>query len=338
MTTVSNGTVMTVVASALSRALTISEVQDAAGISCNILMNPIARPPEDVTPRIMLLLGERFPNEPITLDIARAAPFSFFGGLAEGARFADDLRTAIKLLTKNCSVISDQLELAFQENSSEAKIVSSHPMNHIDNGRSAEIGSASIARLFSEFLGLSDCFKRITFSHEPNCDVQHYVDYFGVPVDFNASEISLILKPEKLDEPIKQANVELFNYVQTHLSGVKKQIEAAKEPKELKALRNAAAENARAGLFSAVSVAAAANMSVRTAQRIAAENGTTVQGLIDKIREHRAMELLRDNRNDIGSIAFLLGYSDERAFRRAFQRWTGQTPSDFRKQLNKAIE
>lgn len=168
--------------------------------------------------------------------------------------------------------------------------------------------------------------------------MQHYVDYFGVPVDFNASEISLILKPEKLDEPIKQANVELFNYVQTHLSGVKKQIEAAKEPKELKALRNAAAENARAGLFSAVSVAAAANMSVRTAQRIAAENGTTVQGLIDKIREHSAMELLRDNRNDIGSIAFLLGYSDERAFRRAFQRWTGQTPSDFRKQLNKAIE
>ncbi|WP_299474445.1 AraC family transcriptional regulator [uncultured Roseibium sp.] len=338
MTTVSNGTVMTVVASALSRGLTISEVQDAAGLPCNILMNPESRPPEDVTPRIMALLGERFPNEPITLDIARAAPFSFFGGLAEGARFADELRTEINLLTKNCSIISDQLELTFQEGPMEAKIVSSHPMNHMDGGRSAEIGSASIPRLFSEFLGISNCFERITFSHQPHCDVAHYVDYFGVPVEFNASEISLILKPEKLNEPIKQANIDLFNYVLTHLSGVKKQIEAAKEPKELKTLRQAAAENARAGVFNAASVAAAANMSVRTAQRIAAENGTTVQGLIDKIREHRATELLRDNRNDIGSIAFLLGYSDERAFRRAFQRWTGQTPSDFRKQFNKIIE
>lgn len=338
MTTVSNGTVMSVVAAALSRGLTISEVQDAAGISCNVLMNPETRPPEDVMPRIVRLLGERFPREPITLDIARAAPFSFFGGLAEGARYAHDLRAATKLLTKNCTVISDQLELAFHEGPSEAKIVSSHPMNHIDGGRSAEIGSASIPRLFSEFLGITDCFERITFSHQPHCDVAHYVDYFGVPVEFNASEISLIIKPEKLDERIKQANVDLFNYVQTHLSGIKKQIEAVKEPKKLKALRKAAAENAQAGVFNSASVAAAANMSVRTAQRITAEHGTNIQGLIDQVREHRASELLRDNRNAIGSIAFLLGYSDERAFRRAFQRWTGKTPSDFRKHLNKQIE
>lgn len=338
MTTVNNGTVMSVVASALSRGLSISEVQDAAGIPCGILMNPEARPPEDVMPRIVALLGDRFPDEPITLDIARAAPFSFFGGLADGTRYADDLRAAIKLLAKNCSVISDQLEMTFHESSSEAKIVHVHPMNHMDGGRSAEIGSALIARLFSEFLAIPKCFERITFSHEPNCDESHYADYFGVPVEFNSGEISLIIKPEKLNERIKQANVELFNYVQTHLSGVKKQIEAAKEPKELKVLRRAAAENAQAGVFNTASVAAAANMSVRTAQRIAAEYGTTIQGLIDKVREHRATELLRDNRNDIGSIAFLLGYADERAFRRAFRRWVGQTPSDFRKQLNKAIE
>ena len=156
--------------------------------------------------------------------------------------------------------------------------------------------------------------------------------------DFNADEISLILKPAKLDARIKQANVELFNYVQTHLTGIQKQIDAAKEPRELKALRKAAAENAEAGVFSTASVAAAANMSLRTAQRITAEHGTTLQALIDKVREHRAVELLQDKRNDIGSIAFLLGYSDERAFCRAFQRWSGQTPSDYRRQLGKQIE
>ncbi len=338
MNTVSNGTVMSVVASALSRGLSIAEVQDAAGISCDILLNPAARPPEDTTPRIVALLGERFPGEPVSMNIAKAAPFSFFGGLADGARFADNLREAINLLEKNCMVISDQLHLALHESTNVAKIVHSHPMNHMDGGRTAEIGSALIFRLFSEFLGLPGCVERITFSHAPHCDEVYYTDYFGVPVDFNASEISLILKPEKMDARIKQANVELFNYVQTHLSGIKKQIAAAKEPKELKALRTAAVENAQAGVFNTASVAAAANMSVRTAQRVAAENGTTVQRLIDKVREHRATELLKDNRNDIGSIAFLLGYSDERAFRRAFHRWIGQTPSDYRKQLNKQIE
>lgn len=338
MTTVSNGTVMSVVASALSRGLSFKEVQDAAGIECSTLMNPEARPPEDVMPRIVALLGEKFPGEPITLDIARAAPFSFFGGLADGARYADDLRAAISLLVKNCSVISDQLDLTFHESETEAEIISNHPMNHIDGGRSAEIGSAFIARLFTEFLGVPDCFERISFSHAPHFDERHYTDYFGVPVEFNAREISLVIKSEKLNARIKQANVDLFNYVQTHLSGIKKQIAAAKEPKELRTLRKAAAENAEAGVFNTASVAAAANMSVRTAQRITAEHGTTLQALIDKVREHRASELLQDNRNDIGSIAFLLGYSDERAFRRAFQRWSGQTPSDYRRQRNKQIE
>ena len=338
MTTVSNGSVMSVVASALSRGISIAEVQEAAGIPCNVLMNPETRPPEDVMPRIVALLGERFPGEPITLEIARAAPFSFFGGLADGARFADDLRAAITLLVENCTVISDQLELTFHEGASQTKLVSNHPLNHMDGGRSAEIGFALVQRLFTEFLGVTNSIERVTFSHSPHCDKHHYADYFGVPVDFNASEISLIIKTEKLDARISQANVDLFNYVKTHLSGIKKQIEAAKEPKELKALRKAAAENAEAGVFNAASVAAAANMSVRTAQRITAEHGTTIQGLIEKVREHRAVELLRDNRNDIGSIAFLLGYSDERAFPRAFQRWTGQTPSDYRRQLNKQIE
>ena len=338
MTTVSNGTVMSVVASALSRGLSFKEVQDAAGIDCGTLMNPEARPPEDVMPKIVALLSEKFPGEPITLDIARAAPFSFFGGLAEGARYADDLRAAIDLLVKNCSVISDQLELTFQESATEAKIISNHPMNHIDDGRSAEIGSAFISRLFAEFLGIPDCFERIAFTHAPHFDERHYAEYFGVPVEFNAPEISLFIKSDKLNWRIKQANVDLFNYVQTHLSGIKKQIAAAKEPIELKALRKAAAENAEAGVFSTASVAAAANMSLRTAQRITAEHGTTLQALIDKVREHRAVELLQDKRNDIGSIAFLLGYSDERAFRRAFQRWSGQTPSDYRRQLGKQIE
>ncbi|MEL7049043.1 MAG: helix-turn-helix domain-containing protein, partial [Pseudomonadota bacterium] len=63
---------------------------------------------------------------------------------------------------------------------------------------------------------------------------------------------------------------------------------------------------------------------------LTAEHGHTLQSLIEDIREQRAREFLSDLRIDVNSIALLLGYSDDRAFRRAFLRWTGQTPSDFR--------
>ena len=136
------------------------------------LMTPEARLPEDVMPRIVGLLGEKLPGEPITLDIARAAPFSFFGGLAVSARYADDLRAAIKLLVKNCSVISNQLELTFCESASETKIISKHPMKHIDGGRSAEIRPAFIVRLFTEFwkYGTASSASRSTMHHTSTRD------------------------------------------------------------------------------------------------------------------------------------------------------------------------
>jgi transcriptional regulator GlxA family with amidase domain len=40
--------------------------------------------------------------------------------------------------------------------------------------------------------------------------------------------------------------------------------------------------------------------------------------------------LLRDPRYGIADIASLMGFSDEREFRRAFKRWTGRAPSDIR--------
>lgn len=339
MTTLSAGTGMAMVAFALSRGLTMAEIQDAMSVTCHDLLNPEARLPEGAMPRLWVLLSERFPGEPLTLEMARAAPFSFFGGLADGAQFADDLRTAIGLMIKNRAVIADRLELYLREEQSEVRLVTWHPLNHIDSGRSAETGMALVARLFAEFLGVHNCVQRVTLSHKPSCDVAHYVDYFGAPVEFNAREIALVLKPEKLNTRIKHANVELFNYVETFFAGVQKQkTRFPSEPRELTLLREAATENVRRGIFGAASVAAAANMSLRTAQRITAAHGTSVQELIESVRETRAKEFLRDDRMDIGSIALLLGYSDDRAFRRAFQRWTGQSPSAYRHSLKSGNE
>ncbi len=333
MTTLNTGAGMAMVAFALSRGLTMAEIQSTIGITCSDLLKPHVRPPEDMMPKLWVLLGDRFPDEPITLDMARAAPFSFFGGLADGVQFADDLRTAIELFVKNSAIIAGQLKLYFCEKPSEASLTSHHPLDSFDGGRSAESGAALAARLFTEFLGVSDCIQRVTMSHGPHSDVEHYADYFTVPVEFNAPETGLVFKPEKLSTKIKYANVELFNYVEAHFSHVQKQIIIPEEPRELTLLRKAAAENALHGTFSTANVAITANMSLRAAQRLAAMHGTTVQELIDNVRESRAKEFLRDDHMDISSIALLLGYSDDRAFRRAFQRWAGLSPTEYRNAL-----
>ncbi len=71
-------------------------------------------------------------------------------------------------------------------------------------------------------------------------------------------------------------------------------------------------------------------MSPRTLQRHLKERGTDFKNLVDDTRRRFALTYLKDRRNSLTEIAFLLGYSDASAFNRAFKRWTGLTPLAYR--------
>ena len=77
-------------------------------------------------------------------------------------------------------------------------------------------------------------------------------------------------------------------------------------------------------------VAAKMKMSVRSLQRRLTAKGLTYAGIVQQTRCAAARRMLKE-RGTIGDVARLLGYSDPAHFTRAFQRWAGMTPSDFRR-------
>jgi AraC-like DNA-binding protein len=77
--------------------------------------------------------------------------------------------------------------------------------------------------------------------------------------------------------------------------------------------------------------AARLHLSPRTLKRRLAAQGTTYSALLDEARRERAEALLRAGDLSIDEVAERLGYSDTANFTRAFRRWTGVTPSRFRK-------
>jgi len=72
------------------------------------------------------------------------------------------------------------------------------------------------------------------------------------------------------------------------------------------------------------------HMSVRTLARRLAEEDTSHKALLDELRSDLARRYLSDAGLAISEVAFLLGFSEPSAFHRAFKRWTGQTPRQFR--------
>lgn len=72
------------------------------------------------------------------------------------------------------------------------------------------------------------------------------------------------------------------------------------------------------------------NLSGRSLKRKLRAEGAGYQALLDQVREREARRHLAAGRLSIGDIATRLGYTDPANFARAFRKWTGQSPRDYR--------
>lgn len=68
----------------------------------------------------------------------------------------------------------------------------------------------------------------------------------------------------------------------------------------------------------------------RKLQRLLAQERTTFPKLVDQCRHALAEQHLTARALNISELAYLLGFSEPSAFSRAFKRWTGKAPADFR--------
>jgi len=81
---------------------------------------------------------------------------------------------------------------------------------------------------------------------------------------------------------------------------------------------------------SALVVASSLGVTLRTMQRNLRLWGTTFEELLTAFLMLRAAHELRGEDSSVTDVAFILGYSDSGHFTRAFKRWAGCTPRDFR--------
>ena len=72
------------------------------------------------------------------------------------------------------------------------------------------------------------------------------------------------------------------------------------------------------------------NMSMKTLERRLAERGQSFSALLDEVRCETAKRHLKGTDMGLSQVAYLAGYTEPAALVRAFRRWTGMTPMQFR--------
>ena len=323
------------IAFALSRGIRLQEIKALTGLTGLDLANPDVRIPDDILPTIWRELGARFPDKVLSLEMAGAAPFSTLGGLSDGAQYAATLRDALGLFIENDRFVADRLELTLELTEAEASFVIRHPLQATDLGRTNEGALGFMHRLIVEHLEIPGYLERVELGHPAYGPPSFHETFFQAPVLFECDRYALVIKRPWLDEPASRSNGELFSFIQCYLTHARESVARETVPAELRRLMDAVIENAANGVFSTQETALRAGLSLRQAQRTASANGRTLIGMIHEVRMEMAKELLQEPRAGMAKIAALLGYSDDRAFRRAFKRWAGVSPSVFRLSHNR---
>ena len=165
----------------------------------------------------------------------------------------------------------------------------------------------------------------ITFVHPALDTPARYEALLGVPVSFSAPHNALRIPASALSLPLIYANPALCQHLRTLADQLLEQLGSQSLSVSVRDLLR---QNPRWGKEK---VAEQLAMSGRHLIRKLSDEGTSFKLLRDSLLQGMAEQALKEGLK-LFEIADKLGFSDESAFAKAFKRWTGMTPAQFRTQ------
>ena len=161
----------------------------------------------------------------------------------------------------------------------------------------------------------------------PASGAQLYTDYFKCPVRFGCAEDRVAMDSSVMDRQLSGANPDMAQ----HNDEIVMQYLAQMDHNDVvNRVRRYIIEDLASGLLSKQGVADKMHMSPRNLQLKLAAQDTTFQDTLDSTRMKLATGYIEQSHLAITEIAYLLGFSDASNFTRAFRRWFGVSPREYR--------
>ena len=154
-----------------------------------------------------------------------------------------------------------------------------------------------------------------------------YEKQFACPVRFGCERNELVSELRWLDCPLPMANAMAYRLSRQWLE---REFARSDTASELGLAVERAIRRALPSTVSPADLAKSLSMSERGLRRKLVQEGLGFRNLLDKVRKARALQLTLGATSSLLDIAVQTGFSDTRAFSRAFKRWTGESPSTFR--------
>jgi AraC-like DNA-binding protein len=183
-----------------------------------------------------------------------------------------------------------------------------------------------LCRILAYCAGPSAMPAKVVFMRPRMAPAEKYREVLGCAVEFDGQHIAICFDAASAARPVLSGNAELAAEADK-LSA--RYIDALAPDSTAARVRALLLKAMPSGEFDQDDIASSLNQSASTLQRRLRKEGTTYQDLLDKTRQEMALEYLRQGRHSMVDIAFLLGFTDQSNFTRAFRRWTGKSPREY---------
>jgi AraC-like DNA-binding protein len=168
----------------------------------------------------------------------------------------------------------------------------------------------------------------VRLMHERPEYADEYEKLLETKASFGAPYNMIVIHKSRLDAPMLGANPNTAEAFQLQAQRVLAKLRDREGFSGR--VREGLAQELRAGSASMQKTARRLGMGVATLRRRLEQESTTFSEIVDELRKQLAERHLAEVEPTISEVAFLLGFSDVRAFGRAFRRWTGKSPSEYR--------
>jgi AraC-like DNA-binding protein len=165
------------------------------------------------------------------------------------------------------------------------------------------------------------------FTHTPD-DLNEAEQLLGCPMRTQMAWLGFALSRQSWELPLRRRDAVLQSVLLRNADEI-----AARLPKPddvVSDLRRILLSRLAQGDSNIESVARSMGTSVRSLQRRLTDRGSSYQDVLESIRREAAGQYLSDRALSISEVGYLLGYSEPAAFHRAFKRWHGCTPQEYR--------
>ena len=298
------------------------------GVDYELLHEPSARIPDEVVIQLWDTLIKQCSDPCIGLKSADFWHPTALHALGFAWMASATLKEAFGRAVRYNQFITQNQQYVFEETASDFRftiIESEDPFVFPHEFYDAHMSFAKT--MCDEVYGPGFSFLRVDMRRpEPSC-AEQFRGRFKAPIVFGAESNTLYLSKDVVLKELPTANADLARINEEVVRNYLDQVGQGALSRQVK---TRLIEQMPSGRVSQDTIASALHMSARTLQRRLQEEGTSYKQVLTETRQELATRYMTRSDSQVSEVAYLLGFSEVGNFTRAFKRWTGVAPSEYR--------